>query len=151
MTAQIPDRVVYEGTRFDLVEVDGTGLFDPAEHGLQVRMIHTACWRGFICQYEVKRDKLLLTSLQLGIDDPPRKLFGAKVNTSSGVIYEPLKVPQSFSGSLTLGADFIRDLYVHMGFAPAWKYERVLRLSFDYGDLTANEDLSEQMAQLRKE
>lgn len=151
MTAQIPDHVVYQGTRYDLVEADGTALFDPAEHGLQVRMIHTACWRGYICTYEVKRGRLILSALQLGIDAPPEKLFGMKVNTSSGVVYQPLDEPQPFTGSMLLGADFIRELYVHMGFAPAWKYAQVLRLTFENGALTDTEDLSEDMAQRRRE
>ena len=149
MTAQIHDSVFYDGADYSLVGVGGAGLFDPAEHGLAVRMIHTACWRGYICGYTVDEEELFLTSLQVGMDDPPAKLFGARVQTGSGTVYAPIREPVQFTGGLLLGAGFLRELYVHMGFHPAWKYERVVELLFDNGELTAAHDRSAAMAQRR--
>ena len=56
-----------------------------------------------------------------------------------------------FSGTLLLGDGFIRDLYVHMGFHPAWKYERVRRLVLREGAVTEVVDDSRGYARQRDE
>lgn len=45
--------------------------------------------------------------------------------------YENLDHPLTYTGGLLLAAGFIRELYVHMGFHPAWKYEKVVERAFD--------------------
>jgi hypothetical protein len=42
-----------------------------------------------------------------------------------------------------------RELYVHMGFQPAWKYRTVLELLFDEGKLVKIRDVSEEIRELR--
>jgi hypothetical protein len=54
-----------------------------------------------------------------------------------------------YTGSLLLGHDFIRELYVHMGFHPAWKYREIHELVFDKGRLVNAADRSTEMAMLR--
>lgn len=49
------------------------------------------------------------------------------------VAYEFKDVP--LSGGLLLGEGFIQELYVHMGFHPAWKYLHVIELIFEGGQL----------------
>jgi hypothetical protein len=150
MTAQISDDVVYQDTRYDLAGIGGWGLFDPGEHGLHVGMISTACWRGFICEYAVEEGHLFLTSLQIGAAEPPDELFGARVRMGDRApTYSPIRVPQTFTGGLLLGLGFIHELYVHMGYHPAWKYQTVLELTFDEGRLEIAKDRSELMAQRR--
>lgn len=151
MTAQIPDEVVWQGEEYALAGIDGGPLFDPAEHGLELRMISTACWRGHVCTYGVVSDRLELTSLTVGMDDPPAELLGAPLVPSEygEIRYQPLRLPIPFTGGLLIGAGFIHRLYVHMGFHPAWKYERVHELVFDAGRLTAHHDRSAAMAQVR--
>jgi hypothetical protein len=56
-----------------------------------------------------------------------------------------------FSGGLLLADDFIDELYVHMGFHPAWKYREVHELVFLDGDLVLEADRSEQIAEFRQE
>lgn len=51
---------------------------------------------------------------------------------------------------MLLGRGFIRELYVHMGFDPAWKYEEVHELLFREGALTEAADRSAGMAALRE-
>lgn len=151
MTAQIPDNVDWQGDEYSLAGIDGGPLFDPAEHGLEVRMISTACWRGHICTYAVPDGRFELASLSVGMDDPPAELFGTpRAPSEYGEIrYEPLHHPVPFTGGLLIAADFIVKLYVHMGFHPAWKYERVHELLFDAGRLTAHHDRSAAMAAFR--
>ena len=66
-------------------------------------------------------------------------------------VYEDLALPVSFTGGLLLGADFIEEMYVHMGFHPAYKYRRVVELSFAEGRLAEARDVSEAMARFRED
>src|SRR5690349_13467960 len=85
MTAQISDRVVYRGKPHSFAGVNGSGLFDPTEHGVVPVSFSTACWRGYHCTYEVAGDSLLLTKVNIGLGESDRtavergegpKLFG---------------------------------------------------------------------------
>jgi hypothetical protein len=147
MTAQMPDLFVWRGHEYALVGIDGGPLFDPADHGLEVRMISTACWRGYICRYAVDGDELVIRGLMVGMDEPPTELFGAA--RDSGGWYQPVRVPVPFTGGLLVGDGFVRELYVHMGFHPAWKYRHVHELLFESGRLTAHHDRSAAMAEIR--
>jgi hypothetical protein len=63
--------------------------------------------------------------------------------------YENLGYPLAFTGGLLLAAGFIRDLYLHMGFHPAWKYGKVIELVFEGGVLQKECDRSAETAELR--
>lgn len=54
-----------------------------------------------------------------------------------------------FTGGILVADGFIHNLYVHMGFQPAWKYETVFELTFSQGTLLDTTDVSRQMAGLR--
>ena len=70
MTVQIPDRLRYAGRNFFVIGARGDGLFNPARFGLKVRMISTACYRGFHCGYAVDAEgRLLLQEVYLGLDE----------------------------------------------------------------------------------
>ena len=80
------------------------------------------------------------------------KLFGVHpvYSESDGCfVYDGLAAVAPYSGCLTLGADFVWDQYVHMGFHPPWKYGTVLDLTFAAGRLVEAVDRSEEMARLR--
>lgn len=64
--------------------------------------------------------------------------------------YHNVGLPLPFTGSLLLGEGFIRRLYVHMGFHPAWKFEKVIELAFAGGVFTAAHDRSAEMEQIRE-
>lgn len=64
--------------------------------------------------------------------------------------YENLGHPLAYTGGLLMASGFIRDLYVHMGFHPAWKYEKVVELVFEGGVLQKECDRSGEMAELRR-
>lgn len=63
--------------------------------------------------------------------------------------YLDLGHPLTYTGGLLLATGFIKDLYVHMGFHPAWKYEKVVELVFEGGVLQKACDRSAEMAELR--
>jgi hypothetical protein len=148
MTAQLSDTFVWRGREYALAEAEGGPLFDPADHGLEVRMISTACWRGFVCRYGVDDEQLVLTALSVGMDEPPAELFGA--SWDDGFLgYRPIRVKVPFTGRMLIGDDFLPEWYVHAGFHPAWKYREVHELEFASGRLTGHRDRSAELSQVR--
>ena len=177
MTAQISDAVVYRGKPHSIAGINGSGLFDPTEHGIKSVMISTACWRGYHCTYEVADDSLLLTQVNIGLGEEDRalaergegpKLFGHVPHRytvhgyredSTGVktsweshdfLYDGLRAVVPFTGGLLLADDFIHELYVHMGFHPAWKFREVHELLFEQGRVVKAADRSAEMAEFRE-
>jgi hypothetical protein len=163
MTAQVPDTVLLDGERLVIAGVSGHGLFRPEDHHLRPAMIHTACWRGYVCQYVVANGRLVLGELHLGsgseIDGqgigPGTRLLGGSaarqgIADGGGYVYRSLGWPVPFTGGLLLGADFVRSTYVHMGFHPAWKFGRVIELVVEHGVVQAGHDRSAAVAERRR-
>ena len=160
MTAQINDTVFHRKIDFALAGISGSGLFDPATLGFKPASSSSACWRGHVAHYTILDGGLFLTSLEIGIPhdgairggsahDP--ELFGVppKSDETSELFYEGFRHPIAFTGGLLLADGFIRSLYVHMGFHPAWKYEDVREVRLEAGRVTADTDRSAEMAAVR--
>ena len=60
MTGQIADRFFYQHEQYQLVGMNGHGLPTPFEFGLQPVMMHTACYRGYYCDYTIRDEHLSL-------------------------------------------------------------------------------------------
>jgi hypothetical protein len=179
VTAQISDIVCYLGKRRRLAGINGFGLFNPAQHGIRTVGWCTACYRGYHCTYEVKDRSLFLAKVNLGLGpdaaDAVGKLKGPKLfgkvpkrYTKHGCSEDPrtgksitswessdfevtgLHEMVSFTGGLLLGDDFIEEMYVHMGFHPAYKFRTVHELEFDAGRLVEEHDRSRQVAEFRQ-
>ncbi len=174
MTAQISDKISYRDCEYGVVGWDGPALFDPAAHGLQPIMFSTGCWQGYYCAFEVAAERaagpgeggelaevLRLTTVFIGLTGEPREaaergagpaVYGVRPRYSESdgcFVYQNIGAVLSYTGSLTLGADFIWDHYVHMGFHPPWKYRTVHELTFAAGRLVKAVDRSEEMARMR--
>lgn len=154
MTAQFSDLLVLGRRTLSIAGVKGEGLFDPRSLGLHPIAPCTACWRGYLCRYAVKDDQLFLAELCLSIAEehaptingvepsrPPEGIFDH--------VYKTLDLPVAFSGGLLAGEGFVRELYVHMGYHPAWKYRTVLELVFEGGRLVEQRDVSRRMQEIR--
>jgi hypothetical protein len=163
MTAQFSDNVRYLDRDLALSGVKGSELFEPKRHGLEPQMQSTACWRGFVCTYAVSDGGLFLEELRIGLSPPEEQevqagrgkpLFGQTPRYVDAwdehIVYERLHAPVAFSGGLLVAADFIRELYVHMGFHPAWKYREVHELLFEKGRLVEARDCSQAMHGVRE-
>ncbi|HOW73288.1 MAG TPA: hypothetical protein PKY77_22035 [Phycisphaerae bacterium] len=143
MTAQIGDTVIYQGKAWDLAELSGEGLFDPAAWGLPLVPMTSACWRGHVCRYEVKGGALYLAGLRVA-------LGRAGTNLGTFEAAELTQAPLPFTGRLTLARQPVARLQGNMGFPPAWTYRRVRELRFQRGRLAGERDVSAGMAAVRK-
>jgi hypothetical protein len=169
MTAQFPDTIGFSGKEYDIAGVNGDGLFTPQPLGLMPVSTNSACWRGYICAYQILDDALILDALNisLGHDEGSGKerrfvaqrgppINGVSPQTGaekrsflSGNYYEGLHLPIHFTGGILAGDGFIQELYVHMGFHPAWKYCTVFELIFDQGRSVEIRDVSSNLEQIR--
>ncbi len=164
MTAQFPDEFVLNRTQYALEP--NTGLFTPQPWGVYPQATCTACWRGFVAQYALANNRLHLAELRMSLGHFEGTTFvpewGPPINGVAPVapdshlavfnnIYPNLNLKLAFTGQLLLGRDFIRELYVHMGFAPAWKYREVFELTFEQGFLVNQRNISQAMEKFRQE
>lgn len=68
MTAQIHDIVRHDNRAFPLVGINGTGLFNPQDHGIVCAMFSTGHWRGYVCCYEIRQERLELRHALIGLE-----------------------------------------------------------------------------------
>jgi hypothetical protein len=160
MTAQINDTCFHRKIDFAVAGISGSGLFDPATIGIEPVSMSTACWRGYVAHYSILAGELFLTSLHIGLPQDATiraragkgpELFGVlpTADRFSGFLYEGFQSRVTFTGGLLLAHEFIRELYVHMGFHPAWKYKDVREVILDAGRVTSDFDRSADMAAAR--
>lgn len=64
--------------------------------------------------------------------------------------YKNINLPINLTGGILIAKDFIQELYIHMGFHPAWKYEKVHELLFQEGKLTEKRDVSGKLREVRE-
>ena len=65
--------------------------------------------------------------------------------------YTDLFLDIPFTGGLLLADGFIEELYVHMGFHPAWKYTTVIEIVCEAGTVVDKRDVSQRIAEIRRE
>jgi len=121
MTAQVHEKIRYQGKRMGLVSIPhfpsghprikiltdeeyGLGIFDKS-------IGSTACWRGYIGSWSIRRGKLYLTKLEGRF-----KLIGKEAIFANW-----------FTGELHIPKGRMLD-YVHMGFDSVYEQEIILTL-----------------------
>ena len=152
MTRQISDLFVIDGE-----EYEGRGITDslvnPIEFGITPMMLHTACYRGFVCRFSLD-GAVRLTQLKVrsrvgtypAIDgvlphiDPDSKI--AK--------YDGLALEIQYSGHLHLGRDAIPERYVHIGYAHLTEFRKVVKVTCELGVVTGITDVSAEVALQRE-
>ncbi|MDR2240046.1 MAG: hypothetical protein LBE33_06335 [Zoogloeaceae bacterium] len=156
MTAQIDDFFRYRKRKYAVAGISEGELFDPAWLGLSPVGSCSACWRGYQAVFAISGSRLMLDTLDVELREPDQgpPINGVQPDGSCRAWfnnhYKRLNYPLQYTGGLLLAAGFIRDLYEHMGFHPAWKYEKVVELVFDDGILIDESDRSEQIAAIRQ-
>lgn len=167
MTAQMSDTVLYRGQEYSLAGISEGEVFDISVLGLKPVGACTACWRGYQAVFAIVESQLVLHTLHVNLGRRDDGQAGDK-STAGPVIngtapspdkmkraffnnhYEGLNYALEYSGGLLLADGFIRHLYVHMGFHPAWKYKQVIELIFAGGRLIEELDRSARMAEIRQ-
>jgi len=160
MTAQITDTYKYNGVEYRIIATTATSNlgFDPEEYNLHPTAPHTACWRGYVCQYEIRNEKLYLNELNIHCDNKEcPELFGVKPEPRRGGLYDGfyrykrLNKLMEYTGSIILGNDCVPEYCVNMGFQNALAYRNVIELNFIEGYLIEKNNYSSFVDKLREE
>jgi hypothetical protein len=166
MTAQMHDRINYQGHEYNLVGINGSELFNPEKFGFKPTGRVTSCGRGFVCHYILSGNTLVLSKLEVSYGHLGRTKFSPKkcptINNVSPTytedrsarfnnLYENLNLKIEFTGGILIADDFIYKLGVNMGFHPAWKYRIIYELTFDNGQMINLQDVSKKMEEIREE
>ena len=147
MTAQIPDSFLFKGEEYCLAGLVGDELFSPDQYGMEPMTINTACWRGFYAAYEITDTGIYLRELTM-------REKGGNYKSINGVepdiqdyeaTYRDVNLPIPFTGTIRLAKDFIKELYIHMGFQKPTSFKIVLDLLFERGCLVEIRDRSEEI------
>ena len=163
MTAQYSDIVYYKQKKYELAGTTSDGLFNPMSLGLKPIPCCTACWNGFLIEYRVAYKKFQVKNLLINLNDyTENKKIVPEPITINGIqpeakdadgmfdtIYQKIHLTIPYTGKILIARNFIRWLYVHMGYHSAWKYKDVVELQFQEGRLNQEEDLSGQLSNLR--
>ncbi|MDO4837648.1 MAG: hypothetical protein Q4B32_04570 [Clostridia bacterium] len=157
MTAQIADEYKVSGKKYEIIAMSAPVTFDPSDYGFHPTAPHTACWRGYWCDYKVTSKQLMLDKLHIYCGDDCYPVFRGvtpqndPVGGGSMKLYKGLNQLVDYDGSLVLGRGFINRYYIHMGFQRAWAYEEVKELVFEHGMVVRTVDHSDFVAALREQ
>ena len=166
MTAQFHDNFLYNDVNYSVSGISDGKLFDPNILNLEPVGTCTACWRGYVASFSLLHSILVLQNLEINLfrddcgnlRDKKGPIINAIMPNDSqqkfslfNNYYYDLNYRIDYTGGLLLADDFIQELYVHMGFHPAWKYKNVIELIFEDGVLINKFDHSEKMAKIRSQ
>ncbi|HUT80120.1 MAG TPA: hypothetical protein VMZ29_02875 [Candidatus Bathyarchaeia archaeon] len=153
MTAQMSDMFDYNGELFEIVGVDGLKLFEPREYGLTPHFTCTACWRGYLLTYKLNKEQLVLDDVLINLREK-KEINNVKPKEAERPFlfhYKKINLKIDFTGTILVAKDFLREMYVHMGYQRPMAYKKVIEFSFTNGTVTSINDLSKIMEERRKE
>ena len=136
---------------------NGDRLVEPCDHGTTTFGEHSAYERGYVAKYAIRGYRLFLQELDINLGSEKPKLHGSVASGPSTCHdlfdshYLNIHMPILYTGGLLIGSRFVDELYVPMGFQPAWKYEEVHELQFEAGRLDATKGVSEKMREFRED
>lgn len=125
-TAQIPERIVFEGTEGFLFTNPLETWFGKDNPRPEFASPHTACWRGYVASWEIKEDTLYLTDVKAWMRDEQGKAAPVGFETIFPGKSKPLKAGW-FTGTLRIPRGNPIQ-YVHMGYQTVYEYEVFLRI-----------------------
>ena len=71
MTGQIPDTYRYQGEDYSVIAMTTPIDFDPRDFGFKPEAPNTACWRGYVCHYEITDEEFFLKKLEIFCGENP--------------------------------------------------------------------------------
>ena len=135
MTAQIPETLWIDGERHALCTEPLEAYFRGPGSRPEFQAPHTACWRGYVGQWELKDDKLYLRRLNGTLAD------GKTVTLKTIFPKGPYPIfADWFTGVLNIPQGEMLE-YIHMGYASIFEDE--LRLEFKRGVLVGKSWLND--------
>lgn len=134
MTAQITETIRYEGQKHAMCSEPLGDYFELSGKTPDFEEMHTACWRAYIGEWEVRGYRLYLIGIKASYSD------GSKVTLDSLFPgFSDRVFAHWYSGTVRLPVGEMLD-YVHMGYEST--YERDVFLEFKKGVLVGKTEPS---------
>ncbi len=154
MTAQITDSFEYKGKKYSLAALSAPIPFDPKQYGLEPQFCSTALYRGFWCEYKITDEALILDKFHMSNREKRYPKFNGvsaswSKDSDSCRVYKGVNLTIPFSGKILLGAGFIDEYYIHMGYQRPYAYKKLIDFEFENGVLQKTTDCSETAARWR--
>jgi len=138
MTAQIGDRLIFQGETVVLFSNPLESYFDDAHPRPKFPRASTACWRGYVATWQIGVENLFLQAI-----DSEERMWRSEERPRENALWD-LVFPDSpspvladwYTGELRIPRGE-RLEYVHMGYAS--RYERELYLSLEEGEIFLSE------------
>jgi len=154
------DSFQLDGEKWSLWLIAGQGFFEPDDHDFQRGFGSTACYRGYVCTYGLREERLELVRLINGRTllkaKPFRGIEPTLFNPQDEdydhfVGYDDIGLPIPFSGGIVLVHG--KAIGGRSGIGPelVFRFAEVRELLFLEGRLVENIDRSEEMEKLREE
>jgi hypothetical protein len=125
-TAQIPEKILYEGKSGSLFTNPLESYFTKDNPRPEFAAPHTACWRGYIGSWEIRENTLYLVDINAWMRDGSGKAAPVGFNAVFPGKKAPLKA-EWFTGTLRIPRGKpIR--HVHMGYQTVYEEEVHLRI-----------------------
>jgi hypothetical protein len=152
LTKQAADYLIYEGEQYELLGDSTRQLPMVKQYGMQPRDWSTGCYKGYIAEYAIVEQQLMLTSLMINAAaDHYPKIGGIRPEIDKlGIpIYSPIFEPMRITGVITIGKNtpenwFFADIRsVH-------DYVDVVKIVLKAGIVQSVEDISQLGTEIRK-
>ena len=73
MTIQMDDQLRLNEKMYSILEAsDGRSLFNTVDYGFDTYSESSCCWRGYICNFKVEQNNLLLDNLSINSTTKPK-------------------------------------------------------------------------------
>lgn len=150
MTKQMADYVFYDGNRYELLGDTSRQLPPLEKYVFNPVPMGTACYRGYVANYEIIDTCLCLTYLVLQDANEHYPPIGGVAAVEGGGRYEGLSERMSVDSVITIGKDKPENWALPDIRLPN-DYCHVLQLTLQQGCVQTVIDISEQAAAIRDE
>ena len=145
MSEQVKDPFIWNNKKWDFIGAENVySLFNPERFGLSPDSHNTACHKGFIIQFKVVDDELILDELLVycknNIYPPINDVFPVEGDMRMK-LYKNINLKLEYSGVIMIGTNMLPEYYGR-AFTGAHSYEKVYELSFEEGILLESKDTS---------
>ncbi len=146
MTYQATDPFYWENEAWVFLRAANIySLFDPEAYGLHPTPPHTACWKGFVIQFRIVEQQLILDELRVYCEDgvyPP--INGVEATSGQNSImqtYQNINLPLPYSGTIVVGKG-LKPKFCNREYTGPHSYETTFELTFQNGLLTRFKETS---------
>ena len=110
-------------------------------------MMNTACYRGFYCTYDLTDRGFYLAKLTIRTDGDIypaiHGVCGSSDSTHGAYVYDGLKIPISYTGTIIIGTRAIARFAEAIGLPDPYSYTKVFQIELQKGRPKSAKEIEE--------